>query len=111
MKTFLLLAACAVALARPPVAAQTATADVVVVRTYEAGGGVRVVIARGEGAPEVLDFYDYFGKTDPAKGLGAAAAVYQKVVAGLYLQGYALKSTFSPGTGGGSTLVFVKEKP
>ena len=111
MKTLLLLGICWFALALSPVAAQTTTPEVIVVQTYYSGGGVNVVIASGGEKVEVVTFDDYFGKKDPQKGLGAAAAGYQQVFAKLYQQGYVLKSTFSPGAGTVSTLVFVKEKP
>lgn len=37
-----------------------------------------------------------------------AGAEYQKLIAKLYQEGYALKSTFSSGTSEFTTLVFVK---
>jgi hypothetical protein len=91
-----------------PVAAQTTTPEVIVVQTYYTGTNkIEVVVASGGEKLEASSF-NCFEKKDDRQGAGAAG--YQQVFAKLYQQGYALKSTFSPGNGAVSTLVFVKEK-
>ncbi len=107
MKKVLFLGACLVALASSPVIAQTAGPQVVVVRVNDGGGlGSHLVIVRGEGKSEVVDFP--LGLS--VKSLTTSGEAMQQVFAKLYQEGYALKSTFGGGQGYTSTLVFVKEK-
>jgi hypothetical protein len=102
MKKLLFLGACLVALASQPVMAQTAGPEVVVVQAYFPIGTGRVVISRGPGKTEELEFKNGFRQT-------AAAESYQQVIAKLYQEGYSIKTSFSS-TSGLSTLIFVKEK-
>jgi hypothetical protein len=107
MKKLLFLGACLVALASQPVKAQAAGPQVVVVRVNDGGGlGSHLVIIRGEGKREELDFATGIS----TKALGASGEVMQQVFTKLYQEGYTLKSTFGGGQGFTSTLVFVKEK-
>ena len=102
MKKLLFLGACLVALASQPVMAQTGGPEVVVARFYYGGTGkLHVAIARGTANPEIQELKG----SDPEE-----TQFCQKVIAKLYQEGYSLKSTFGPGTGYASTLVFVKEK-
>ena len=80
-----------------PFAAQTTPPELIVMQTHSVGNKAEVVGACGVEKLEALSF-TCFERKDDRKG----AAGYQ--------QGYALKSTCSPGTGAVSTLVFVKEK-
>ena len=74
-----------------------------VVQLRENGAGtVRVVIAYPSGKIEEQQFKA--GYTDKAQN--EAATAYQKLIAQLYQQGYALKTTFGPASI--NTLVFVK---
>jgi hypothetical protein len=91
------------ALASQPVMAQTAGAEVIVVRVYDAGGNVELAISRGKGQVEMIKFSS--GVRD--KHLQEAAEGYQQVLAKLYQEGYSLKSTFTTAENL-STLVFVK---
>jgi hypothetical protein len=103
MKKLLFLGAFLVALASQPVMAQTAGPDVVVVQAYFPVGTGRVVISRGPGKTEELEFKNGFRQS-------AAAESYQQVIAKLYQEGYSIKASFGSGTTILSTLIFVKEK-
>ncbi len=83
--------------------AQAGGAQVVVMQVYYTGlGAGHVMITRGPGKPEITDFA---GRDFEQNG-----AAVQAAIAKLYQEGYVLKSTFSPGAGPSSTLVFTKEK-
>jgi hypothetical protein len=105
MKKLLFLGTCLVALASSPVMAQTGGADVIVVRVYDGNGG-KLVIARAGGKTEEI----LFNSNYTSKALAESTSQFQQVVASLYQQGYALKSTFSAGSGGVASLIFIKEK-
>ena len=62
-----------------------------------------MLVSRGEGKTEAIAV-----KKD--KNLGFETEAYQQVIAKLYQEGYAIKSTFSDGVRNQSTLVFIKEK-
>jgi threonine dehydrogenase-like Zn-dependent dehydrogenase len=104
MKKLLLLGACLVALASQPVMAQTGGADVVIVKVHEVAGTLRIAISHGEGKTEVIEAVGGASKT----GIVTSSESLHKVIAGLYQQGYSLKSTFDGNQGVLSTLVFVK---
>ena len=91
MKKLLLLSACLLAFATRPAAAQTLTPDIVVVRIYDSGASVQLVITRGEGKSEKIEFPS--GATD--KRLVAASEGYYKVLSTLYREGYVLQNTFT----------------
>ncbi|OGX83492.1 hypothetical protein [Hymenobacter coccineus] len=103
MKKLLLLSACLLALAARPAAAQTPSPEIVVVRIYEFPTKVHLVITRGEGKSEVMEFDS--GASD--KRLTASGEGYYKFINKLYQEGYALQSTF-PGNQGFTTLLLVK---
>jgi hypothetical protein len=103
MKKLLFLGACLVALTSSPAMAQTGGADVVVVQVSFGGAGGQILISRGEGKTEVIAV-----KKDKNQGFETEA--YQQLIAKLYQEGYAIKSTFSDGVRNDSALVFVKEK-
>jgi hypothetical protein len=105
MKKLLFLGACLVALASQPVMAQTGGVDVVVVRVFDNGSSVNLVINRGPGKSEKV----FFGSGGNDKHLADTAEAYQQLIAKLHQEGYGLKSTF-PAVNGLATLVFVKEK-
>lgn len=104
MRKLLFLSACLLALAARPVMAQTASPEIVVVRVYEYPTKVHLVLTRGEGKSEVVEFDS--GASD--KRLSTSGEGYYKVVNKLYQEGYALHSTFS-GAQGYTTLLFVKK--
>lgn len=91
-------------IASSPVRAQAAQPAVVVIQTYQVGNATRMVISRGEGKAEEVE-YKFVGK-QPVLPVDA----YQQVFAKLYQEGYVLTSTFSPGTTQVVTLVFTKSK-
>jgi hypothetical protein len=84
--------------------AQTAGSDVVVVKVMESMNTMRIVIAQGSGTPQVQELDGGAG----AKSMVSSSQEIQKIVAGLYAQGYSLKSTFGGNQGVVSTLIFVK---
>lgn len=107
MKKLLFLGACLVALASQPVMAQTGNAEVVVVRLEESLRRVYVSVTRADGKSEQLEFESGSGNN----GLDNSGQGYQKLIAGLYQQGYRLQSTFSStlsATADRTTLIFVK---
>jgi hypothetical protein len=104
MKKLLFLGACLVALASQPVMAQTGGADVVIVKVFEMTGTLRIAISHGEGKTEVVEAVGGGSKKD----IVTSSESLHKVIAGLYQQGYSLKSTFDGNQGVLSTLVFVK---
>ncbi|RZK32819.1 MAG: hypothetical protein EOO63_00075 [Hymenobacter sp.] len=107
MKKILFLGACLVALASQPVIAQTGAADVVVVRVNDGAGSTgHLLIVRGEGKREDVEFSAGVSPNH----LGTSGEVMQRVFAKLYQEGYTLKSTFGGSQGYVSTLIFVKEK-
>ena len=106
MKKLLFLGAYLVALASAPVKAQTAGADVVVVKVQEAiNGSLKITVCRGAGKSEVTDV-----KAREAVAAGNGAEAVQQVIAKLSQEGYSLKTSY----GGGwnyaitNTLVFIK---
>jgi hypothetical protein len=103
MKKLLFLGACLVALASQPVIAQTSVPQVIVVQVYFTGLGTgHLTVTRGEGQTEDIEFKQTNIKQ------ATEAETCQRVFEKLYQEGYSLKSTFSPGTGGISTLIFAK---
>lgn len=102
MKKLILLVACLVALTSQPILAQTGGMDVVVVRVYEYSSRLQITISRGEGKTETIQ----------AKGgyqnQAASGEVLQKVLTGLYQQGYMLKGSVTTDAGGIGTFVFGK---
>jgi hypothetical protein len=104
MKKLFFMGACLVALASQPVMAQTGKPDVVVVKVMESMNTMRIVVAQGSGTPQVQELDGGAG----AKSMVSSSQEIQKVVAGLYAQGYSLKSTFGGNQGVLSTLIFVK---
>jgi hypothetical protein len=112
MKKLFFLGACLLALASRPVLAQTAGADVLMVRVMEHGAGEsHLVIERPGQAPEEIKFKFW---SNLSKGPSAAAG-YLAALKKLYEQGYQIQAVI-PGaligtTGAGiteSTLIFVK---
>lgn len=106
MKKLLFLGACLVALASQPAVAQAGSPDVVTVKVKEAFYYLQIIISRGAGKPQVLDFPQKALKED-----GAIEAATQQVIAKLYQEGYTLKETFGgayPASGTRSTLIFTK---
>lgn len=110
MRKLVFLIGCLLVLATCPAWAQ-AEPQVIVVRTVETVTKVRLIIARGSGEPEVMEFEN--GSLD--KRAIPAAVGYQRVIATLYAQGYVLQSTVGGSGKGGmdntatySTLIFVK---
>ena len=107
MKKLLFLGACLVARASAPAKAQTAAAEVVVVRLLDATGRGKLVIARPGGKTEEVELN---GGVNSAS-LKESALTLQQVITNLSQEGYALKSTFTGLQGYGATLVFIKEAP
>jgi hypothetical protein len=124
MKKLFFLGACLVALASQPVKAQLQStapdmvimkgrgmtqpsgADVVVVRVGDGTNASQLIIVRGPGKNEVVDLIT----STNTKALISSGEAIQQAIAGLYREGYSLKSTFSGYQGSVSTLIFVKEK-
>lgn len=108
MKKLLFLSACLWLLAAPLRALAAAPPDVVVVRIYE-GVNVTVIITRGEGKSEKIEFSS--GLSD--KNMMRASEGYYKIFEKLYQEGYTLQGTLptanSPTTSF-LTLLFVKGK-
>jgi len=96
MKKLFCLGAYLLASASSPVMAQTGGPDVVVVRTTDSAGYLRIVVTHGEGKSEVLELPRKDLKESPT---GQEEAL-QKVFAKLYQEGYQLRGT--GGGGGGS---------
>ncbi len=105
MKKLFLLSACLLALAARPAAAQTPSPDLVVMRMLDNGASVHLVVTRGEGKSEKIEFPS--GRTD--KRLVAFSEGYYKVLSALYREGYVLQSTFS--TQQGFTTLVLGRKP
>ncbi|WP_162549932.1 hypothetical protein [Hymenobacter nivis] len=105
MKKLLFLSACLLALATRPAAAQTPSPDLVVVRMLDNGASVQLVVTRGEGKSEKIEFPS--GRTN--KRLVASGEGYYKVLSALYREGYVLQSTFS--TQQGYTTLVLGKKP
>ena len=104
MKKIISLVACLLALASSPALAQAGGPAVVVVQLYYSGIGTgHVAVTRGEGKTEDIEYKVVSIKQH------VAAETYQRVFAQLYQEGYALKSTFSPGDDSVVTLVFDKK--
>jgi hypothetical protein len=104
MKKLLLLGGGLLALSGHPMRAYASDPDIVVVRVWDNPGYVRVVITRGEGKSEVMEFENGFS----AKNMTSSGAGYFKVYHQLYQEGYVLQSTVSGSGGYSSTLLFVK---
>jgi hypothetical protein len=103
MKKLLLLSACLLALSSAPVKAQTAGPQVIVVQVYfTALNTGHLTITRGEGQIENIEFKSTHSRQTNE------AETYQRVFNKLYQEGYLLKSTFGPGAGTLSTLIFAK---
>jgi hypothetical protein len=103
MKKLVFLGACLLALGSSPVMAQTGGPEVVVVRLFDNGTSVNLVISRGPSKSEKVAF----GSGGRDERLTETAEAYQQLVAKLYQEGYSLKSTFTA-VNGLATLVFVK---
>ena len=99
MKKLLLLGYCLLALSSCPAIAQTAGPGIVVVMVAPA----KAVITREDGKSEVTGIP--YGTSDA--NLTARAQWYHKLLAQLYQEGYALKSTFAE-TDYRTALIFVK---
>ncbi|UYZ61225.1 hypothetical protein [Hymenobacter latericus] len=105
MNRLAFLLACLLVLGGSPVLAEDPS--VVVVRVNERSGMARLVIERGTGPQETLEFESGNNKTESA----SAAKNYHQVISKLYQQGYVLQSTIPGSTEPGftwCTLVFVK---
>lgn len=102
MKNLLFLCACLWALATP-LRAVAGPPDIIVVRIYE-GNSITAFITRGAGKTEKVSFEN--GITD--ENMTLASEAYYKLLQRLYQEGYTLQSTFSPGTVGTITLLFIK---
>lgn len=99
MKKLLLLCACLLALASP---LQASPPEIVVVRIAEYGRQSVIIITRGQGKSEKMEFHQ--SATEFNEG-------YHKIFTKLYQEGYKLQGTFGTpmGTeGGNATLLFVK---
>jgi hypothetical protein len=104
MKKLLFLGACLVTFASQPVVAQTGGPHVIVVQLYFTGIGTQHIITRGEGKTQDIQLKN----TSPEEH--KAAEAYQRVMEGLFAEGYTLKSTFSLGTTANVTLLFEKRQ-
>ncbi|MGI4834838.1 MAG: hypothetical protein ACRYFK_15390 [Janthinobacterium lividum] len=104
MKKLLFLGALLLALACRA-QAQTAPADIVVVRIFDSGASINAIITRGEGKNEKVAFDS--GGFD--KRLQASSEGYYTLFQKLYQEGYTLQSTFGPGNNGLTTLLFIKK--
>jgi Skp family chaperone for outer membrane proteins len=102
MKKRLFLCASLLVLGFSPVAAQTAGPGVAVVSLVQMTRTYKAVVTREDGKTEVLEIP--MGASD--KNLTATSQAYQKLIAQLYREGYALQNTF--GGEGRLNLVFVK---
>ena len=103
MKKLLLLCACLLALASP-LRALAGPPAIVLVRILDNGPSIKVIITRGEGKSEQVEFDG--GPSD--KKLPLASEGYYKVIHKLYQEGYTLQSTFNSTQGAYTTLLFVK---
>lgn len=104
MRKLIVLGACLLALGVYPSVALAADPEVVVVRVYEQlGSPSRLVISRGAGKTEVLDFPNGYSE----KNVVAAAELYHRIVTQLYQEGYVLQGTLKSGDISG-TMLFVK---
>jgi hypothetical protein len=101
MKKLFAMSACLLALGLNPVRGYAADPEVVVVRAYEVGGTVQLVITGPNGRSETVEFPGGIG----SKKLAAAGQGYHAVVTKLYQEGYGLTSTFSSTTGPGASLI------
>ena len=89
MKKLLLLCACLLVWAAP-LRAAAAPPEIVVVRVYDNGGSVSVVITRGEGKSELLNFE---GGSSDKKHIQASEGYYT-FINKLYQEGYTLQGSF-----------------
>ena len=106
MKTFMWLVAGRLTLAAAPAMAQAGGPDVVVVRTTDSFGDLRIVVTHGEGKTQVLEL----ARKDLKQSPTGQEETLQNVFAKLYQEGYRLS-----GTGGGgynylirNTFIFTK---
>lgn len=102
MKKLIFFGACLLALSSQPVLAQTGGTEVVVVRVFEYSGRLQITVSRGEGKTETIQ----------AKGgeqnQDVGGEALQKVLTGLYQQGYTLKGSVNTYAGSMGTFVFSK---
>ena len=106
MKT-LLLSICLLLLTAQSLRAQAAPPEIVIVRIIEYTGTVDVVITRGPGKSEYLEFSSGPFK----KQMITASEKYYDFLHKLYQEGFVLQSTFTPNTDSNSsttTLVLSK---
>jgi len=91
-----------------PVRAQGVGPEVVTLKVRESVyHSLQLIVSRSAGPPEVLNFSAREMKQD-----GAQEAATQQVLAKLYREGYAVKSTYGGGDrfGNTNTLILVREK-
>jgi hypothetical protein len=107
MKKLVLLLSFALVLAGPAPARATDDPAVIIVRLNDSPNNVRLVVERGSGKAEVLEFEG--GYTEKSNRISAKG--YHDFIAKLYQAGYVLQATI-PGPSAAnaslSTLVFVK---
>ena len=106
MKTFL-LSICLLLFSGQSLRAQAAPPEIVIVRIIEYSGTVDVVITRGPGKSEYLEFNSGPFK----KQMITASEKYFDFLSKLYQEGYVLQSTFTSTSGSNSsttTLVLAK---
>jgi len=108
MRKLLLLSACVGALLTGPVQARATEPEIVIVKVLESRLATRIVIARTWGIPEEVEITPGLTGNEATVEVEVAKKM-QQVLAKLYEEGYAIKSTFS-GERGLSTLVLVKEQ-
>jgi hypothetical protein len=106
MKKLIFLCACLLALLATPMVSYAADPVVLVVRVYDSGSRVHLVIS---GVNEKSETHEFDSGTNN-KSLAAAGREYQKLLTRIYQDGYSLKSTFSTTVDAGNvtTLIFVK---
>ena len=107
MKKLISLLSCLLVLGSAPAWAQTSEPPVIVVRVSEDTGSALLVIERGTGKQEVIEFRSGYTRKDNV----AAAKSYFDVLTTLYQQGYILQASI-PGImtaiSSNTTLIFVK---
>jgi opacity protein-like surface antigen len=112
MKKLFFLGACLVALASQPVIAQTAAADIVVVKVSEGSGYLNFDIARPGSKPEHREFSLKQLKEKGESYYISGQAEYTRILlVELTQQGYTLTTTYNTNLGavaGPTTLVFTK---
>ena len=107
MIKLLCLSICLFLLSAPGLRAQTIPPEIVIVRIIEYSGSVDVVITRGPGKSEYLEFNSGPFK----KKMTTASEQYYDFLYKLYQEGFVLQSTFTPNTDANSsttTLVLSK---